>query len=160
MHRSEDDAGFYNASDAEDFPTTPMRRDTILVNPNGNIVIRFRSDNPGVWLFHCHIEWHVASGLIATIIEAPGEIQKQLLGRIPEDHVGACRARNVPMEGNAAGNTKDLLDLRGEEKFPGKIPEGFTAGGIVAMVFSCVAALGGVGVIGWYGMAPIQPKRG
>ena len=133
-----------------------MRRDTILVNPNGNIVIRFRSDNPGVWLFHCHIEWHVASGLIATIIEAPGEIQKQLLGKIPEDHVGACRAGGVPMEGNAAGNTKDLLDLRGEEKFPGKIPEGFTAGGIAAMVFSCVAAFGGMGVIGWYGMAPIK----
>jgi iron transport multicopper oxidase len=137
-----------------------MRRDTILVNPNGNIVLRFRSDNPGVWLFHCHIEWHVASGLIATIIEAPLEVQKQLSGKIPQDHQQACKAGNVPMEGNAAGNTVDVLDLKGETSFPGTIPAGFTARGIVALVFSCVAAFLGMGVIGWYGMAPIKAKTG
>lgn len=136
-----------------------MRRDTILVKPNGNLVLRFRSDNPGVWLFHCHIEWHVASGLVATIIEAPLEIQKQLSGKIPQDHVQACQAGSVPMEGNAAGNTKDVLDLKGEVEFAGPLPAGFTARGIVALVFSCVAAFVGMGVIGWYGMAPIKAKR-
>lgn len=64
-----------------------MRRDTILVRPNGNIVLRFKSDNPGIWLFHCHIEWHVASGLIATMVEDPISLQKQLDGKIPEDHL-------------------------------------------------------------------------
>ena len=71
----------------------------------------------------------------------------------------ACAAGNVPMQGNAAGNTEDLLDLSGEEKFPGTIPAGFTPRGIVALVFSCVAAFVGMGVIGWYGMAPIKDKR-
>ena len=47
----------------------PMRRDTVLVKPNSHIVLRFQSDNPGVWLFHCHVEWHVDAGLIATMIE-------------------------------------------------------------------------------------------
>ena len=49
--RSEDDAGPYmnNATMSQ----TPMRRDTILVRPNGNVVLRFRADNPGVWFFHC-----------------------------------------------------------------------------------------------------------
>ena len=46
-----------------------MRRDTLAVKPQGHIVLRFRSDNPGVWLFHCHIEWHVDSGLVMTFVE-------------------------------------------------------------------------------------------
>ncbi|KAL1592236.1 hypothetical protein SLS60_011313 [Paraconiothyrium brasiliense] len=160
VHRSDDDAGFYDPSNHSAFPATPMRRDTILVHPNGNIVLRFRSDNPGVWLFHCHIEWHVASGLMATIIEAPLDLQKQLSGKIPQDHQQACKAGNVLMEGNAAGNTVDVLDLKGETSFPGPLPAGFTARGIVALVFSCVAAFLGMGVIGWYGMAPIKAKTG
>ncbi|KAJ4288632.1 hypothetical protein N0V90_011869 [Kalmusia sp. IMI 367209] len=158
VHRSDEEAGFYDANSASAFPTTPMRRDTILVHPNGNIVLRFKSDNPGVWLFHCHIEWHVASGLVATIIEAPLSIQKQLSGKIPQNHLDACKAGSVPTQGNAAGNTEDLLDLKGETSFPGPIPAGFTARGIVALVFSCVAAFLGMAVISWYGMAPIKAK--
>ncbi|KAK3297987.1 Cupredoxin [Chaetomium fimeti] len=64
---------------AADFPSIPMRRDTVVLNPNGNMVLRFKSDNPGVWLFHCHIEWHVQSGLMATFIEAPLAVQDQTL---------------------------------------------------------------------------------
>jgi iron transport multicopper oxidase len=53
--RSQDDAGFYDPSNVTALPATPMKRDTVLVRPNGHIVLRFRADNPGVWLFHCHI---------------------------------------------------------------------------------------------------------
>src|SRR5690606_4562268 len=49
----------------------PSRRDTVLIPSFGNIGIRFVADNPGVWLFHCHIEWHLTAGLALTIIEAP-----------------------------------------------------------------------------------------
>jgi iron transport multicopper oxidase len=129
-----------------------MRRDTVLVHPNGNIVLRFRSDNPGVWLFHCHIEWHVASGLIATIIESPLDIQSQLAGKIPQDHLQSCKDADVPMEGNAAGNTLDLADLKGENTDAGRLPAGFEARGIVALVFSVLAAFMGLGVIVWYGL--------
>ncbi|KAF2683691.1 multicopper oxidase [Lentithecium fluviatile CBS 122367] len=152
VSRSEDEAGFYDAATAGDFPQRPMRRDTVLVHPNGNIVLRFRSDNPGVWLFHCHIEWHVASGLVATIIESPLDIQSQLQGKIPQDHLQACKDGNVPMEGNAAGNTVDLEDLSGENRSPGTLPEGFTARGIVALVFSILSAFLGMAVIAWYGL--------
>src|SRR5437762_2507205 len=37
-----------------------------------------------IWLFHCHIEWHIDSGLVATMIEAPVEMQNLI--SIPEDH--------------------------------------------------------------------------
>lgn len=160
VERSEDDAGFYDPTAVSNIPTTPMKRDTVLVRPNGYAVLRFRSDNPGVWLFHCHLEWHVASGLVATIIERPLDIQQQLSGKIPDDHWKVCEAGNVPSKGNAAGNTVDLLDLTGENKSPGKLPAGFTPRGVVALVFSCVAAFLGMATISWYGMQPIKSKTG
>jgi iron transport multicopper oxidase len=138
-----------------------MRRDTILVRPNGHIVLRFRSDNPGIWLFHCHIEWHVASGLIATMIEAPLGIQAQLAGKIPQDHWDVCEKAGVPTVGNAVGRTgAEVGDLRGEDTGPGKLPEGFTTKGIVALVFSCLSAFLGMAVIGWYGLKPVKAKTG
>lgn len=65
VYRSEEEGGTFADSNVaeEDLAAVPMRRDTLVVYPNGNIVLRFRADNPGIWLFHCHIEWHVASGL-------------------------------------------------------------------------------------------------
>ncbi|KAI4198922.1 MAG: hypothetical protein LQ350_004987 [Teloschistes chrysophthalmus] len=171
--RSEEEAGVYVNN--ETMPEFPMRRDTFMVRPNGNIVLRFRADNPGIWLFHCHIEWHVSSGLMATMIEAPLALQQQLslpqspstspnpqtndnasALPIPPSHLSACTQQGVPIAGNAAGNTLDLLDLSGENLPPGKLAEGFEARGMVAMVFSCVAALGGMGVIVWYGWLDVK----
>lgn len=128
-----------------------MRRDTFVLKPEGYIVIRFQADNPGVWLFHCHIEWHVDQGLIATMIEAPLELQKSLT--IPEDHFDACKVGGVPYAGNAAANTENFLDLTGANVSPNPLPAGFTARGIVALTFSCIAALLGLAVITWYGLA-------
>ncbi|KAL8704756.1 MAG: hypothetical protein Q9201_002103 [Fulgogasparrea decipioides] len=116
--RSPEEAGVYVNN--ETFPEIPMRRDTVMVRPNGNMVLRFKADNPGIWLFHCHIEWHVASGLIATLIESPLELQQQLslspspyqspnasALTIPTNHIEACVKQNVPLAGNAAGNTRN-----------------------------------------------------
>jgi iron transport multicopper oxidase len=124
-----------------------MRRDVFWVRPNGSFVIRFRADNPGIWLFHCHIEWHLASGLISTFVEAPLEIQKTI--SIPTNHYDVCAAGATPTTGNAAGNTKDVLNLDGQNLSPAPLPAGFTAGGIVALVFSVLAAFLGMGVIAW-----------
>jgi iron transport multicopper oxidase len=58
IYRSVENAGDYAGNSSEDaFPKIPIRRDTIQVRPQGNLVLRFMSNNPGVWLFHCHIEW-------------------------------------------------------------------------------------------------------
>ncbi|WDK17648.1 multicopper oxidase [Colletotrichum graminicola] len=146
VHRSDEDAGHFANGTAVALPRRPMRRDTLLVEGNGNFVIRFKADNPGVWLFHCHIEWHMDQGLIATIVEAPEALQGR---KIPEGHLDVCRAAGVPTRGNAAGNTKNVLDLTGENKPVGPLPDGFTPKGYVAMFFSCVAAFLGLGIISW-----------
>ena len=33
----------------------PTRRDTYMLPGVGWVVIAFKADNPGAWLFHCHI---------------------------------------------------------------------------------------------------------
>ncbi|KAG5914460.1 hypothetical protein E4U42_000478 [Claviceps africana] len=154
IYRSNESAGTWEdggGAAGKTFPKVPMRRDTMVLYPTGNMVIRFKADNPGVWLFHCHIEWHVVSGLMATFVEAPTELQKSLT--IPADHLAACRAGDVPTVGNAAGNTKDLLDLSGQNAPPDPLPQGFTTRGIVALVFSCLTGILGVCVVAWYGMS-------
>ncbi|MCJ1249633.1 hypothetical protein MMC30_006859 [Trapelia coarctata] len=155
--RSDPDAGPYDPTNATAFPKTPMRRDTFMINPHGHFVLRFKADNPGVWLFHCHIEWHVDSGLIATLIESPFDIQNTL--KIPEDHYQACRDAGMPYTGNAAANTLDFFDLSGENLPPAPLPPGFTAPGIVALVFSCFTAFLGMAVITWYGVGEIKVKK-
>ncbi|KAJ5524509.1 CAZyme family AA1 [Penicillium frequentans] len=65
------DYGFFTGQYFKNVSKTPIRRDTIMVQPQAHTVVRFRADNPGVWLLHCHVEWHVEAGLMATIIEAP-----------------------------------------------------------------------------------------
>lgn len=41
----------------------PPIKDTILVPAQGYVVIRFRTDNPGRWMAHCHQELHFLKGM-------------------------------------------------------------------------------------------------
>jgi len=54
------------------------RRDTVLVQEKSWAVIRFIADNPGVWPFHCHIDWHNLSGMAVTFIEAKDILRKRV----------------------------------------------------------------------------------
>lgn len=50
-----------------------QRRDVQLLQPSdstgpGYLVVEFVTDNPGVWPLHCHIAWHVSSGLYVNIM--------------------------------------------------------------------------------------------
>lgn len=150
-----DDYGGYGPSNST-MPAVPMRRDTFLVHPNSHIVLRFRSDNPGVWLFHCHIEWHVDSGLVATIVEAPLALQDTVT--IPNDHYAACAASHppTPTVGNAAARTDDLLNVDGQNLPPPPLPAGFTTRGIIALIFSTAAAFVGMAAVAWYGMGELS----
>ena len=52
----------------------PPRRDVALLPAGGYLAIAFKSDNPGVWLLHCHIAWHASSGLALEILERQKDI--------------------------------------------------------------------------------------
>lgn len=49
----------------------PHVRDTISMGRNQWMVTRFVSNNPGVWMFHCHVENHLMKGMGMAFIEAP-----------------------------------------------------------------------------------------
>ncbi|KZT51910.1 multicopper oxidase [Calocera cornea HHB12733] len=51
--------------------TNPMRRDTTLIPAYSWVALRFVTDNAGMWAFHCHISWHMSSGLLMTINNRP-----------------------------------------------------------------------------------------
>jgi len=42
-------------------------RDTVMVAPRGSVDIAFVADNPGEWMFHCHILEHAAGGMMGTV---------------------------------------------------------------------------------------------
>lgn len=62
-------------------------KDTVTVPDGGYTVVRFHANNPGYWLFHCHIEFHAEVGM--SLIFKVGEHKDML--PVP---------RNFPLCGN------------------------------------------------------------
>ncbi|KAI6650315.1 L-ascorbate oxidase-like [Oopsacas minuta] len=46
------------------------RKDTVIIPAGGYVVLNFKSDNPGYWFAHCHIEIHQIQGMAILIEEA------------------------------------------------------------------------------------------
>ncbi|KAF8979466.1 hypothetical protein BGZ46_005413 [Entomortierella lignicola] len=67
----------------------PLRRDTSTIPGFGWTLIRFVNDNPGMWAFHCHIEWHMEAGLMVQFESLPDQIRKF---QIPSEMVAMCNA--------------------------------------------------------------------
>lgn len=42
-------------------------QDTVLVAPRERVEIAFQADNPGDWMFHCHVLEHLESGMMGVI---------------------------------------------------------------------------------------------
>ncbi|KAK7036555.1 ferroxidase fet3 [Paramarasmius palmivorus] len=128
--------------------TNPMRRDTFHIPSGASATLRFISDNPGVWFFHCHIEWHLEAGLAIQIVEAPLEAQKYA-ANVPQVMRDNCEALGRPFSGNAAGH-QGADDLSGLSLGPYPQKLGWRPKGIGAM-FGCVlTAVLGMGTVVWY----------
>lgn len=65
--------------------TQPAIKDTVHVPARGYAVIRFKSTNPGFWLFHCHMDHHVDNGMAAALFEGDGYIPP------PPENMPTCR---------------------------------------------------------------------
>ena len=48
----------------------PPQKDTVAVPDAGFVIMRFRADNPGFWIMHCHMSWHnhVGMGVIIQVL--------------------------------------------------------------------------------------------
>jgi hypothetical protein len=56
------------------------------------------------------MEWHAHSGLIATMVEAPLELQERMnMSSLPPSHIKACSAEQIPSTSKTEldGSTSD-----------------------------------------------------
>ncbi|KKY25837.1 putative laccase-1 precursor [Diplodia seriata] len=56
----------------------PPRRDTAMLPAGGHLILAFPADNPGAWLMHCHIPFHVGQGFSLQFLERVDEIEDTL----------------------------------------------------------------------------------
>ncbi|KAK1354629.1 Laccase [Heracleum sosnowskyi] len=63
----------------------PQERNTIAVPVGGWAVIRFRANNPGVWLIHCHLDVHMPWGLATAFVVENGPTPSSTLPPPPAD---------------------------------------------------------------------------
>lgn len=63
----------------------PVERNTVAVPTGGWVAIRFKADNPGVWLLHCHLEVHTTWGLKMAFIVENGKGPNETLPPPPSD---------------------------------------------------------------------------
>lgn len=64
-------------------------RDTVMVPYRGYAVLRFHAENPGVWVFHCHTLWHMASGM-AMVLDVLGDLDGEVAHETEFGEVGGC----------------------------------------------------------------------
>lgn len=72
--------GPYAESVLTSIPISTPKRDTALLPAGGHLVLAFRTDNPGVWLLHCHVGWHLEQGFAMQIVEREEEVCGLLSG--------------------------------------------------------------------------------
>ena len=52
-------------------------RTGVNVPAMGYVVVRFKADNPGIWMFHCHILSHMIEGQALLFRVADKGLEKQ-----------------------------------------------------------------------------------
>ncbi|EME49211.1 hypothetical protein DOTSEDRAFT_68090 [Dothistroma septosporum NZE10] len=72
--------------------SNPLRRDTASVEAFGWILIRLVADNPGSWLYHCHISWHSEAGLAMQLLTRADELADM---QIPAANLELCAAKDI-----------------------------------------------------------------
>ncbi|KAK7395171.1 hypothetical protein VNO78_15717 [Psophocarpus tetragonolobus] len=63
----------------------PQMRNTIAVPEGGWAVIRFKANNPGVWLVHCHVDNHLTWGMTTAFEVKNGPTPSSTLPSPPQD---------------------------------------------------------------------------
>jgi FtsP/CotA-like multicopper oxidase with cupredoxin domain len=102
-HKAERGWGSYNpfALPPEESPAgaynldRPLLKDTVFVPRRGYVVLRVKMDNPGIWMFHCHILWHQASGM-AMGFQVGGDEEEGFM-----NEVGIQKARELCAASNS-----------------------------------------------------------
>ncbi|KAI0051892.1 multicopper oxidase [Auriscalpium vulgare] len=73
----------------------PVIRDVVSIGTSSSdqTTIRFVADNPGPWFLHCHIDWHLNTGLAVVFAEDIGDIPAQ--DPVPDAWKNLCPLYNT-----------------------------------------------------------------
>jgi len=72
----------------------PVRRDTATLPPGGWLIVAFPAINPGAWVMHCHIPFHMSQGFGLQFLESEEQLRQQDFGLLQD----GCRAWNSAIE--------------------------------------------------------------
>jgi len=84
---------FDEVRDNDKLNVNGVRRDTTPTPQNSWVVLRYETDNPGAWLLHCHINWHLEIGLGTVFVEGEEELRDHY--RIPDETRRVCALNNI-----------------------------------------------------------------
>lgn len=93
----------------------PMMRDVYTVPPcdtdeNNNcinvgyLILRFTADNPGVWMMHCHIDWHMDIGLAMIFVEGEKELQEKGPDSFSSSLLSVCKGESEQVTAHSVGS--------------------------------------------------------
>ncbi|CAH2074541.1 unnamed protein product [Thlaspi arvense] len=92
--------GFGNYDPTRDARTlnlvNPQMRNTVAVPSLGWVVLRFIANNPGVWMFHCHMDAHLPFGMITAFIVLNGPTPETSLQPPPSNLPQCSRIYQPP----------------------------------------------------------------
>jgi FtsP/CotA-like multicopper oxidase with cupredoxin domain len=59
----------FSVLSVDDQPVTgsPIHQDSILVAPHQTVDVAFAANNPGIWMFHCHVLLHAGMGMTTSV---------------------------------------------------------------------------------------------
>lgn len=91
----------------------PLKRDTITVEGFGWAFLRFVADNPGVWLFHCHVIWHSEAGMGMQFIS---RIDSMREWKLPEESKQLCDASEEELRKGAPPKDEIFFGFGNDER--------------------------------------------
>ncbi|KAF3941878.1 Laccase-5 [Dactylella cylindrospora] len=56
----------------------PIRRDTIYLHRYEMVILAVKLNNPGVWFFHCHNDFHAMTGMASQMIERKADLKAKI----------------------------------------------------------------------------------
>lgn len=71
-----------------------MRRDVFIIPTYSWAVIRFVTDNSGLWALHCHLASHMEAGLLMQISVLPSRVAQLPIPQISKDQCQTIQSRN------------------------------------------------------------------
>ena len=116
-------------------PPTVLVRDSFQIPVWSYAVLQFEANNPGRWLMHCHIDWHLDAGLSLLVNEIVDEIPAPPPG--PRFASGCPLGNPEPVAsapgfaGMVAQETQFNVQLNGAQLYSGQFAGGLASGHIM-----------------------------